>query len=78
MNYSYLFQQAPDKYVDEIAANQGAIIFECQNNSGRAVIYDGSNTYRAIHSTFIFGALRNDINTKAELMGIYLNYLAGN
>ena len=43
-NYTYLFQEAPDKYVDEIAANQGTIIFECHNSIGRADIYEESNT----------------------------------
>ena len=75
--YSYLYQQGPDSYVDEIEENGGTIYFKSQDSKGRAVYHGGpSNDYRAIHSAFIFGALRNNGNTKDELMDLYMDYLA--
>lgn len=78
-NYDYLFQQDPDNFVDEITANGGTIIYASQDAVGRAIMYDGpGNNYRALHSTFIFGALQSGTNTKEELMQVYMNYLLGN
>ena len=38
--------------------------------------YDGgNNSYRAIHSAHIFGALRNGTNNKSELVDLYVDYL---
>jgi hypothetical protein len=76
MYYSYLYQQGPDSYVDEIEENGGTMYFKSQDSKGRAVYYGGpANNYRAIHSAFIFGALRNGGNTKDELMDLYIDYL---
>lgn len=78
-SYDYLYKKGPDNYVDYIGANGGTIFFKSQDNLGRAVNYGGqSNTYRAIHSAFIFGALRGGSSAKNELMAIYMNYLLGN
>lgn len=74
-SYDYLYGQGPDFYVDYIGANGGTIFFTSQDNRGRAVNYDGGGTYRSIHSTSIFGALRNGTYDKDELMGIYMDYL---
>ena len=74
--YSYLYQQGPDSFVDEIEEDGGTIFFKSQDSKGRAVYYGGlANTYRAIHSTVIFGALGNGTNTKDDLMDIYMDYL---
>lgn len=79
LDYSYLYQQAPDSYVDLISANSGTMIYQCQNPSGRAIIYeDPTSAYRTIHSTFIFGALRDGTSVKQDLMAAYLDYLLGN
>ncbi|MGB3341126.1 MAG: hypothetical protein WBB37_06565 [bacterium] len=79
LNFEYLYQQGPDNYVDLISANGGTMIYQCQNPSGRAVIYeDPTDGYRTIYSTFIFGALRDGTNTKQDLMTAYLDYLKGN
>lgn len=76
MYYSYLYQQGPDSYVDEIEENGGTIFFKSQDSKGRAVYYGGpSNNYRTIHSAVIFGALMNGANTKDDLMDIYMDYL---
>ncbi len=75
-SYDYLYGQGPDSYVDVIGENGGTLFFQDQNTRGRAIMYDGpSGEYRAIHSTFIFGALRNGTNTKNELMDAYIGYL---
>jgi hypothetical protein len=75
-SYDYLYGQGPDSYVDIINENGGALFFEDQNTRGRAIVYDGpSGEYRAIHSTFIFGALRNGTNNKNDLMDTYVEYL---
>lgn len=76
--YNYLYQQGPDHYVDAISSNGGTIFFIDQTDTGRAVSYGGpTNSYRAIHSTIIFGALQESLNTRNELMGSYMEYLTG-
>lgn len=79
LDYSYLYQQGPDSYVDLISANSGTVIYESQDQSGRVVIYEDPITgYRTIHSTLIFGALRDGTDLKQDLMAVYLDYLKGN
>lgn len=79
LDYNYLHQRSPDNFVDQISADGGTIIYECQNPFGRAVIYeDATSGYRTIHSTFIFGALRDGTSVKQDLMAVYLDYLLGN
>lgn len=74
--YNYLYGEGPDHYVDAIIANGGTVFYKSQDNLGRAVSYGGpSGMYRAIHSTFIFGALRDAAFTKAMLMTQYTDYL---
>jgi hypothetical protein len=74
--YDYLFQEGPDHYVDAISSNGGTIFFIDQNDTGRAVSYSGpTNSYRAIHSTLIFGALQENTSTRNELMAQYIDYL---
>jgi hypothetical protein len=74
--YEYLYNEGPDSYVDDINANGGTIFFTSQDALNRAISYDGpSNNYRAIHSTFIFGALRDGSRNKDELMAAYLDYV---
>ncbi len=76
LTYDYLYQSGPDTYVDLINENGGTILFRDQGGLGRAIVYDGPNDeYRAIHSTFIFGALRDDTYNKNGLMNTYLTYL---
>ena len=77
-NYSfdYLYQDFPDNFVDFINQNNGLIFFESQDARGRAVYYGGSNdSYRAIHSTVLFGGVQNGTCTKTELMETYMDYL---
>jgi len=79
LSYNYMYQQAPDNYVDYISASTGTLIFSSQENYGRAVCYAGpSNNYRAIYATFNFGALRNGSSTKQQLMTRYVQYLLPN
>lgn len=76
MLYAYMYGQGPDSYVDIIGANGGTILFRSQENNGRAISYNGAgNNYRAIHSAFIFGALRDGTQSKTELMSNYMEYL---
>lgn len=76
--FNYLYQEGPDHYVDAISSNGGTIFFIDQNDTGRAVYYSGpNNSYRTIHSTLIFGALKETLNTRNELMARYMNYLTG-
>jgi hypothetical protein len=76
LNYNYLYNEGPDFYVDYINADGGTILFTSQDVLNRAISYDGpSNNYRAIHSTFIFGALRDGSKTKDELMATYMDYV---
>lgn len=74
--FDYMYQQSPDNYVDEISAAEGTLLFESQDGNGRVVCWEGSaDDYRAIHSSFIFGALRDGGSTKQELMSVYMDYL---
>lgn len=77
MSYNYLYNQGPDSYVDYIGPNGGTIFFRCQSSLGRGVLYSGpgGNTYRAMHSPHIFGALRDGSDSKQDLMTIYMDYL---
>lgn len=76
LSLGYMYQQAPDNYVDYIGANAGTLIFASQDGNGRTVCYAGAgNTYRSIYSTFNFGALRNTTSTKQQLLIKYLEYL---
>ncbi|MGB9720638.1 MAG: hypothetical protein ACPL28_04045 [bacterium] len=77
MNYDYMYQQIPDNYVDYIGSNGGTILFRSQENYGRVICYGGgtSDYYRSIYSTFNLGALRNDANTKLQLVQKYMEYL---
>jgi hypothetical protein len=76
MNYDYMYGQGPDSYVDLIGANGGTILYRSQDNNGRAIFYNGAGgNYRAIHSSVIFGALRDGAHTKTELMTEYMDYL---
>lgn len=78
-DYLYLYQNWPDQYVDLIDATDGTLLYLSQDGNGRAVEYEGpGNSYRAVHSTFTFGGLRDGSSTKKELMALYLNYLLGN
>ncbi len=75
-SYDYTYGLGPDWYVDNITANGGTIFYKSQDNLGRAVSYGGpSNEYRAIHSTVIFGALREGAFTKSTLMTQYTDFL---
>ncbi len=79
INYTY-GSAYPDQYVDYISSNGGDILFKCQKNYGRAVAYAGSDgSYRAIHSTFWFGAMKDSGATcnKAKIMAAYMRYLSG-
>lgn len=79
LDYNYLYQQPPDNLLDYIESDGGTILFKSQDGLGRAVSYKGlSNTYRAIHITFIFGALINGTHSKNDLMETYMDYLTGN
>jgi hypothetical protein len=76
MNFDYLYGQGPDSYVDIIGPSGGTIFFRSQDNSGRAIFYNGATgNYRAIHSSIIFGALRDGTQNKAGLMTEYMDYL---
>jgi hypothetical protein len=74
----YMYGQEPDEYTDEIESAGGTIMLRCQQGHGRAVSWDGpDHDYRAIHSTFIFGATidQDPPDTKAEFMARYMKYL---
>ncbi len=76
LSLDYIYDTGPDSYVDIISATDGVLLFESQDSNGRVVCYDGpSDNYRTIHSSVIFGALRDGTNTKNELMDIYMDYL---
>jgi hypothetical protein len=79
---SYMYQQAPDHYPDEIDSNGGTIVLRCQAMpaKGRLVFHSGAVVpYRTIHSSFVFGAIRNAWSTitKDQLMAQYMAHLVG-
>ncbi len=74
----YIHDTGPDSYVDEISADEGTLLMRSQDGKGRAVCWEGAGgTYRALHSSVIFGALRDGTSTKRELMETYMGYLTG-
>lgn len=76
LHLDYMYKAGPDSYVDIISADGGTLLFESQDSNGRVVCYDGpSSNYKTINSSVIFGALRDGINSKNELMEIYMDYL---
>jgi hypothetical protein len=76
MVYAYAYGQGPDSYVDIIGANGGTMLFRSQDNNGRTISYNGAGgSYRAIHSAFIFGGLRDGALSKTALMASYMEYL---
>ncbi|MBU0756123.1 MAG: hypothetical protein KJ645_13350 [Planctomycetes bacterium] len=78
---NYYNAQYTNDYTDWISAKTGAtILFKSEENKDRVVAYAGPNgTYRAIHCTFVFGAMKNDgaSHTKAQIMAAYMRYLKG-
>jgi hypothetical protein len=76
MGFDFPYQQPCDNYIDQIGSNGGTLLFRSQDNYGRIICYSGpSGSYRSIHATCVFGALRNGTHTKAQLMTQYMNYL---
>jgi hypothetical protein len=68
----------PDQYVDYLASSGGDMLFACQGDLKRAVAYAGPNgTYRAIHSAFWFGAMKDTgaTDSKNKIMAAYMRYL---
>lgn len=76
----YMYGDWPDKYMNSIEADGGVIFFRSQEEKGRAVVYAGEEgSYRAIHSCFVFGAMKDALSShsKAEIMAAYMRYLLG-
>lgn len=81
LNYTY-GTAYPDQYVDFFKANVmgGAdILCQCQQGNGRLSAYTAGGAYRAIHSSFWFGAMKNALGThkKTEVMAAYMRFLSG-
>lgn len=77
MSLNYLtYQGAYSNYwIGEIGPKEGNIYFRCDNNKGRGATYEGPNgTYRTIHSSVLFGLLRNETKRNI-LMKTYMDYL---
>lgn len=78
MGFDYLYQQPPDNYIDMInGVAGGVVIFRSQDNVGRVVANDVTDAYRSIHSTVMFGPLRNGSDTKLALMSAYMDFFFG-
>lgn len=76
MFYPYLYENNPDRFVDILEPNQGSLLFESQDSSGRVILYSGpADDYRAVNSSIIFGGLRDSTYTKIDLMNLYMDYL---
>ena len=61
--------------LDELSANGGTLLFECDRGIGRTVAYEGpAKQYKVIYSTFIFGGIRG-ISEKNGLMKTYMDWL---
>lgn len=75
--FTYQYGSDSDFRVDEITANGGSLILTSQEGIGRGVCYDGNEYYHTIFTSTLLGSMidGNSPNTKAELMGSYLDYL---
>ena len=81
LNYTYGLAY-PDQYVDYFSPNVmgGAdILCRCQLSNGRLSAYTAGGAYRAMHSSFWFGAMKNALgtHTKTEVMAAYMRFLSG-
>jgi hypothetical protein len=81
LRYTYPGYQseACDNFIDEInAEGAGEVIMRSKRagnqSNGRVVRVDGYG-YRAIYSTFPFGALKNGNHTRTQLMAEYVEFL---
>jgi len=75
--FTYQYGTDSDYQVDEISANGGSLILTSQDGIGRGVCYDGYQHYHTIFTSTLLGSMINaeSPNTKAELMGSYLDFL---
>ncbi|MBD3170105.1 MAG: T9SS type A sorting domain-containing protein [candidate division Zixibacteria bacterium] len=65
-----------DYKIDELSANGGTLLFECEDNKGRVIMNDGDN-YRTICSSPAFGSFvdQEGSSTRASVMHRYLNFM---
>lgn len=68
----YLYQQGPDNYVDQFAANGGTLLFRDQSSIGR-VVYHATVSSRTVCSAVIYGAMSQP--ARSRVMRGYTNYL---
>ena len=84
-DYASYRKEKPDGYVDELDVTTGEVVVRSRragNRTNARVAWRRNDTdprFAVIVSTFIFGALEDGANTKAELMKAYLEFfgLAG-
>ncbi|MBN2465709.1 hypothetical protein JXD38_08845 [candidate division WOR-3 bacterium] len=72
MGLTYLYQQEPDNYVDELGSDGGTVVVRSQENIGR-VVCNETPTYRTVLSATIFGA-SSGADREALLAG-FMDYL---
>jgi hypothetical protein len=75
---NYLYGSNADYGIDILDFNEGTPLMHSQDDAVRSGYYD-SGSYRTIASSTFFGAMADgsNENTKAQVMGQYLNFLIG-
>jgi len=75
---NYLYGSNADYGIDILDFNEGTSLIHSQDDAVRGGYYD-SGIYRTIASSTFFGAMADgsNNNTKAQVMGQYLNFLIG-
>ncbi len=71
----YLPECLTNYWISEIDGGKARLLFKCEKDKGRTSSYEGvDERYRTIHSSVLFGALRDE-NKRNKLMKIYMKYL---
>ena len=76
IHIDHMYGTSPDWSVDLIGPEGGEIFFISQEGYGRGISWGGiEDGYRAIHQCHLFGAMIDGVDTKADIMSLYLDYL---
>jgi len=78
VNYFYGGGASPHYSIDNLLANGSSLLYSSDDDLGRMFLFD-NETYKAISSSIVFGALKNsdNLSLKPYLMAEIINYFLG-
>jgi len=77
LSLNYMYGSNADYGIDELDVIDGVPFLMSQDEAVRTIYFD-SDAYRAVTSSTFFGSMVDGNTTKADVMGIYLDFLNGN